>query len=632
MSISRKGSRSATRLSFDGTFDIECSDWTIFCVAATCTAPHDSRLHRSLAELVDYLLTVGGTWWAHCGGTYDFLAVLDECERRGLEIVTSPPSGSRISRFQCGRLICCDSYCLAPLALDVAAPIAGLVAPELDLPCRCGRGCAGYCRIGEPAVQGRVDDYCRADARTLLLVLRALQAHADDEGYTLRGTIGGTAWATAQRALDLPKAEFPATVWRRLRSAYVGGRVTVFRPEADGPGAHVDIASAYPAALAVTAVPTGAPRGYGARDAALCLGRSRPGVYSVTIRIPPSHVPPLPWRHEGVLAYPHGMITGAWPLPELEAALARGCAIVKVHWAVVWPTSEVLFGDLMRAWFATRTRVGKESPLGQWQGLLGRALTGKLAESPERRTLRLNPREITICVGERPCARERCSGACGAWQQIDVWGRIWSAPFYRLGDSAHLHWAAYLTAATRVQWLEGAEACSTDAVYGDTDSIWTQGRALPAPIGHALGSWAYKHGWRDWYCTGPKSYRYTDDAGAAHVRVAGAHLTDEEFRLGAAERDQGVMPFLSAAAASRGLFRRKFDRWTLPGRELRDSDGQRWYGDRVLDTATGITLPVTDGEIREKAISRAARKHARVPTSRAREGKGAELRRRGVAR
>lgn len=584
----------------DGTFDLECAQWDRPVLAVSHHRRHGTRVHDTLDSLVDELSSVGGTWWSHNGGGYDTLATLEVLRRRGQSMSISVPGG-RVTRASGGGLTLCDSYALIPLGLERAAELAGRKATELGWDCSCGRSCGGYCGITTSlsrAKRRELADYCVNDTEVAMAALDALQGHAEALDYDLRGTIGGSAWATAKRVLGLPDAEYPSSQWRRIRSAYHGGRCSVFRPRVRGRGRHWDLTAAYPSALASLSVPVGNPTEYGSDDARKCLRRERPGVYACTVSVPESHVPLLPWQWSGGVAYPIGPVSGVWPLPELLAAVADGATIDAVHWCVVWPREEVLFDDLMSAWTGNRMKVGKDTAWGRWEREFAASLSGKLAESPERRFCRMHPpvADIKLCLGFNPCKPKRCTGACGAYRQIDRWGELFSVPYYRQAKSGHIQWATYLTAATRVTLRRAAADQGADLAYVDTDSLWTTSATAPHPIGDGLGCWERKPGWEDWECVGLKQYAYTDDSGGRIIKAAGVRVTPEEWRLGQATQDRGVEPFMIAAAGSDGLFRRRHEQWTLPHRAMESG----WYGDRKLDDRTGLTHPVTCEALRKR--------------------------------
>lgn len=596
MSTSAGDSPRKSRFRCDGTFDIECADWDRFRLGVVYS-PRDSVVSYEPDGFVDALLRRTGTYWAHAGGIYDLLLVSESLRRRGIKF-HADLSQHRVTRLVVGSLTLRDSYALLPFPLDELSAMTDERAPTLPWACECGRDCGGYCRI--PArcntpYDPELEDYCRSDCRVLYKVIRRLEEHADEHGIDLRGTIGGTAWATAQKELDLPKADLPFEVWRRVRASDKGGRLAITKPRAAGPGVHFDIVNAYPGALARASVPVGRVRQLGDARARAALIRDRPGVYTVTVRVPEgAFTPALPWRFGGRVAYPTGEFSGTWTHPELIEAICRGAEITKVHHAVIWEARSGLFADLMRRWYGIRRAVGRSTPLGAWQSRLAKALTGKFAEQPERERIICHPDTIKVCLRKGRC-RSVCTGRCGRYDQLDILGYVWASPYFKLAESGHAHWSAYLRALTRIQWLEAAERYKPgELCYGDTDSLWVTGNTTPFPIGDELGSWEAKHTWTDLEIKAPKAYRFVDGEGREITRGAPG-LSVEDWRRGKAVIDRGVMTFRQAVGSSGSLFRRRHRQWTLPGH---DRDTQ-WFGDRKLDPSTGITYPVSAREYRD---------------------------------
>lgn len=590
-----------------GTLDIECANWTNFVVAGTYTPTGGGKVHRSIPDLLDYVLSVGGTWWAHCGGQYDFLALAEEIRRRGKK-ATPSYARSSMTRIVMKGLELRDSYALIPLSLDAAAPLAGIAAPKLPWSCRCRErerspgGCGGYCRITTAMRAGDPDleDYCLADCYTLYRVLDRLRELCEEHDITLKGTIGGSAWETAKTRLDLPAAPWTCgaawQTWERIQAANYGGRDVVGASECRGPGVHWDVSSAYAAALARAPLPTGDPAELGSREAMLALNAETPGVYECTVTVPEIFVPPLPTRVNGRIVYPTGTFTGSWVLPELHAAIERGATVDAVHGAVAWTDEEVIFDDLMREWYAIRRKAGKSSAFGEWLRVLPSSLTGKFAESPLRHTLRLHPDEIKACLRQKRC-RDGCTGYCGAHTQVDAWGHLWVQGYYRLGEASHLHWAAYLRAYARIHLLEGIERSGPESLVASrTDSIWTTSREAPGRTGRDLGAWEVKHEWSHWACRSPGIYRFrSGEDGHVTIRAVGApRMTEHDWRAGHVRRKDGVLPLLSAAQEGRSLFRRRDDQWTLPDKE------RQWYGDRIANGKR--TRPCTIDEARARPL------------------------------
>lgn len=580
-----------------GTYDIECADWDRFVVGATYEGDAGAKIHRSPDSMISHMRARGGVWVAHAGGVYDGLLVADRLRSQGVKFAADESQG-RVTRLVCGSMTLRDSYALFPMPLDEISGLLGRKAPSLPWSCQCGRDCGGYCRIGEKAREGDPDleDYCVDDCRQLYDGMHALAGFAADNGIALKGTIGSTAWATAQAALDLPDASYPSwDIWRRIQAANKPGRLAIIRPTSPGPGSHSDIVNAYPAALQRAELPVGELSSLGSRRATIALGQALPGVYNLTVHVPDLFLPPLPWRIAGRTVYPVGTIAGSWALPELVAAFERGVQVVEVHSAIVWQATAPIFAGLMSDWYALRKRVGKKHPLGKWTSLLSKAFCGKLAEGPEKNRILVHPDKIKLCIREKGC-RNGCTGRCRRYTQLDLWGHIWSAPYWKSSDSGHVQWSAYLRAHTRVQLLTEMEKFgASELVYANTDSIWSTGRRLPSPLSDELGHWERKHGWSDWQCRAPNVYRFLDDNGAPVVRAAGCSgITDADWQRGGGVLDRGVTSFRRAARDRRGLFRQKFRRWTLP--EI-PADGM--YGDRKLDAFDGVTYPLSAEQWRE---------------------------------
>jgi hypothetical protein len=652
-----------------GTFDIETAGWTSFALGVCYDGVRfqhwwgtssdldvDADLPRSLSDgvtpidpedsgldaMIDYLRARGGLWLGHGMGIFDGLAVLERCRVRGIPCQIDR-SQHRVSRVVIGSLTMRDSYGLWPVPIDEICGALRRRVPHLPWRCECGRttcscgcgGCGGFCKIAEKAREGDPDllAYCESDCRDLYDGIHLLRDFATANRIRLRGTLAQTAWVAAQEELGVPESDLPWHLYRAAKRADKGGRVAIIRPRASGVISHHDINSAYPAQLARTELPVGDCKELAGDAADRALDRCEPGLYTLSVRVPDDRfLPPLPWSHGGQVCFPVGDFTGTWCLPELVAAFSRGVTVLKVHSALVWEATAAIFGPLVHRWYEIRRAAGKKTPLGQWVSRLAKALTGKLAERPERERVLLHPDSIKICLRTGRC-RNGCTGRCGAYSQLDVFGQIWGVPYQRLGGSSYPQWSAYLRAGTRVQWLEQAERQGTDLVLGNTDSIWTLGRDVaPDPAGDGLGQWELCETWADLDIRShtiyaghrlPDSTRTTIDRSHALARaetqsVPGEFVvrgipwaTEEDWKRGTGQIDRGVLTFGRATKSTRGLFQKRVRRWTLP-RAAGETDRVYW-GDRRM-TSAGYTVPMTALEIAEQVrITRDRRQNLRAP-------------------
>lgn len=674
------GDKKRQTLKIDGTLDIECADWDVFCVGATYDGSR-ARVFYDGDQMIDDLRRRGGMYFAHAGGVYDLLYVLERARVRGIPCQVDRAQ-HRVTRIVMGGLTLRDSYSLWPAPLDDLCGAIGEAVPKLPWSCVCcsrcgagkscvcGRGCGGYCQISTRALRGDPDleDYVRADARVLFRALRHLREVTADFGIALRGTLGQTAWISAQDELGVPDSEIPYHLWRHARLADKGGRVAVVRPRVGSRifdraveydpatgceyapagarrasslvGAHHDICNAYPAQLARAELPVGGCRELGGPGARMALDRRMPGVYTIGVSVPEdSFLPPLPWNKATALCFPTGEFSGTWTLPEIEAALERGVEITKVHTALVWETTAPVFAELVGRWYEIRRSLGRKTPIGQWIGGLAKALTGVLAMRPDRDRVMLfpDPEEIRVCSRVGPCRRRKCTRRCGAWEQLDLRGFIWGVPYHRMATSAYPQWSAYLRAGTRIQWLSQAErmgeayACGVcgadlptrvaicrlhpDAIVsasgggralclGNTDSLWHTSRQAPEPLGDGLGQWEYQHAWTDLEVRAPTIYAFRDPAEGPSGKL---HIRGIP---GITEDDWRR----GAGILNRGIV--TFGRAVRADRGLFRRRGRRWslpvrdrtvFGDRRL-ASDGLTYPLSAAELRE--IGRAIRERS----------------------
>jgi hypothetical protein len=561
-------------------------------------------------DLVHDLLKQGGHVWTWNGGLFDSLWLAQEFRRRGLRVASSM-AGARIVRLECEGLTVHDGFALFPRNLVSAARLAGVMLDKrIGLECTCGKRCGGYCRIRRdmpPLELALVVEYLAKDLEATWLLMRALQDEGARLELDLRGTVGSTAWHSAQKLCDLPDAHWED--WRDYRFArhgYKGGRIEVFRPSARGyqdgigpaPLVDLDLNSAYPAALVKTAVPIGESFRLTGERAARAFALDRPGIYLASVVVPRMPIPPLPVRTpSGRLVFPIGPFEGVWPLPELRLAVEVGAAVA-IRRALVWEDERKLFDDFVAPLYAERDRArsaGQEA-LADFLKWLMNSFTGKLAENPQHERIVICPDEgeVKICT----CARGREECRCHPWRDLDLDGEVWAVPFWRISECGHVHWAAYLTAATRIElWrqLVADGQHGLTAVYCDTDNVIATAPRERNLDDHELGAWKTQTPLASFLALAPKVYRKVTVDGEVVVRGKGlpgldsagfdALLQGEPWTSLA----RGVRPLKSAARLGK-LFTAR----PAVTRRL-DRDGVHFGGRRLHGD---LTHPQSYGEIR----------------------------------
>ena len=599
--------------------DIECSGWDTF-VTGALWQDGECLITRDPDELLDALLSVEGDVWAHNGGRYDWLWALDKLSQRKKSKARIYLSGSSATRIDIGSTRLKDSFRLIPMSLNKAAGIAGEGKTEVGLPCVCGEACGGYCsiRLDMPESSYRVvEEYLANDCRVLDKVLETVKEFSADNDIQLRGTVGGSAWATAQKWTGIENSSWFDRHYQLARMGYYGGRTEVARMHAPKIERY-DIHSAYPAALSTTALPVGQPSLFARENAKSRFDKGDPGVWNVKMFVPEMMAPPLPVRTGERIVYPHGVISGVWARPEIERALEVGCYPVEWYWALVWDGTEpVLAETCSRIWElrARAERSGNKS-LARWLKWLANSLTGKLAQDPETRAIAMaidGPPKA--CPGGEcngrctpgKCCDHQCTRKCGRWDSIDPRGRLWSRPAYRMPSCAYVQWAAYLTSVTRVELHKQIIHAGSDWVYTDTDSVYAA-RKLFRRLGDGLGWWGHEGSGIDWRAIAPKAYYYRDTSKEEtptwieRVKCKGlARLTPEAWEKYARGEqvtvDTGVEGLLTAARRGGSLFvRRQLSRASRRNTE--------WCGGR-LTCGDGSTRPPTMADV-EKRVNKAA--------------------------
>lgn len=596
-----------------GVFDIETEDWTTFVCGGV--AWHDGGYQafdwKREDVFVDTLLGASGDYWAHNGGRFDLLWLLDHILKRDIK-ASVMAAGSRIVALRVEglqrRLRFFDSKALTKISLKELTENMHVSKERLGFEC-VGKEdcepdeCEGYCAIRRdmPAEKHRrLLEYLEADCKSLIHAMQALRGWAGEHDLDLSHTVGSAAWANARRILGLPDAKLSPSDHRFARLGYFGGRVQLFRPFAES-GWECDVNAMYPSRLAFFPLPWGEPARLRGPDASRAFAAGRPGVYRATVHVPPMHLPPLPFRAKERVAYPTGRFEGVWCAPELQAAEKAGAQIEKVHEGLVWPEERVLFRQWVDKIFDLRKSVGKKTPFGQFLKFYSNSPTGKMGARPDVERVIVNPEDIVCCPGEgeyagEVCTEDECCGLCGAYSpltdKVDL--PVYTSKTWRLSSNSHVEWSGYLTAYARVEWRAQAvsfDGTGWDMVYGDTDSNLSLNRRTRR-MGDGVGEWEDAGAFRNFHGRAPKMYDYEKGAKGLVVKAKGIHLPKnpqralEKMKSGKPIGARGPKGFWSAARE--GQF---FQTDTVKRRV-----GQG-YGDRLLDGQTTRAPRVTDGKL-----------------------------------
>lgn len=564
-----------------GYYDVETSGWATF-VVGEALAPDGRRVvvwHRP-GDLLQWMLDSGvREWRAHNGGRFDALLMLSLAQDAGASIGATLAGSSILRatiRLGSKRITLTDTYALAPVRLEALAEAAG--GPL-----------KGGLSFGYDEIPEGLDPHSPMGKELATYLTRDVEALAFADAAwreTLRDvlkvepklTIGGAAWNSARASIEelvSDRLDVPLTIgqYEAQRSGYFGGRVEVFQPEAPA-GWRFDRNSSYPAALTRVRVPMG-------HRSVRVSWNGEPGTVSATVDVPECEFPPLPLRMGGRVVYPTGRIRGTWTALELENATRLGARIHSVQRSIVArETTDALKGWCEHVW-------GERVARPAWAKLLklvANSLTGKLAQHPERESLRYGD------------AMDAPAGCAFLTRPDEHGGAWWRVPTVRVSPCARPEWSAYLTAEARVELLEQLRA-APGALYCDTDSVYCVG-AHTRNLGAGLGEWKTEGAMTEWRALAPKVYAYTDERGRRVVKGKGlSGLTPEGFdalREGAAWRvTSGVSTLLTSLRENgRASFVRRDSSRSLAPRA-------GWVGARVLPAGHSKTRAPTIQEAKE---------------------------------
>ena len=494
--------------------------WTAACECR----PDDVTTGRTAAGLWSHVTAHSGrdhanrdhVWWAHNGGEYDYLYLIDPIRTAvgaGTHVAApvtrdTTTIGWRVTTGR-NRTDLRDSYAVLPASLRALAASMAPDLPKLDI------GLADGVTFDPDDATHR--EYAARDTVALIAVLTRFRA-------TLAERFDGAlpSWSAASTALRAwtltlrPGERYPplqAAAVPLVRSGYYGGIVHLGSVEWHDDAVTVDVNSMYPTAMREDGVPAGTPWRVSGWD------RRRPGFYDVTVTV--SRETPFTFlghRTAAGLAWPTGTFRTVATSVELAAAEARGIGIT-VHGGIVWPRLVHPFTAYVDRIEAMRAEGGATSTVGK---LLGNGLYGKFGSRPLR--------DEWLLSAERPGpdwspppfdATDPDAVAAHAW----LWCRTdqpLRAPYLLP------HWAAWVTASARLRLLALAEAVGR-VYYADTDSVTADREDVTAAvgagrlrIGAGFGDVKIERRWSRFRALGPKVVQGVDaDTGEPVYKAKG---------------------------------------------------------------------------------------------------------------
>lgn len=495
-------------------------------------APYDGKnlletvLHEMAYKSLSYHIE---EWWAHNGGKYDSLLLLQEGLKHNYRMIGIPAAG---------RLIRLDIY--VPMRtkevrvrlLDSYAVVQAKLGDALK-----SFGC-------EQQKKFQADDYkqdmrqmpiealregCYADCKGLYQMLDTVEKQIVGWGGQLKSTFSSSAMSVVKAHLAGNGVKFPSHEGNQDaneigRKAFYGGRVEVFHhlPQWVRMGQQLqvfDVNSSYPASMRES-LPWELYGKLRNADSDFLDDEDFEAVLFARVNVPHDmYIPPLPYRPvEGGVFFPTGEWSAWFPANELRYARSLGVD-VNVLEGLVYTKAEP-FKKFVDDLYEFKRRSTGAARMFAKLSLNG--CYGKFGMKPEREVLRIFESE------EDGLGYAMATGA----RKMDSW-RVLACKTFRWAPTTHYALASYITAGARIR-LHRSLLASKRPTYTDTDSVHCM--AYSGVSSDAVGEMKFEGMYSHAQYYAPKLYALTQlktekisDAEDAMLYAAGMQASRSPF-------------------------------------------------------------------------------------------------------
>ena len=286
----------------------------------------------------------------------------------------------------------------------------------------------------------------------------------------------------------------------KIFKAYYGGRTEVLQRGTFKNLNYYDFNSLYPSVMlgnlplpnSVSYLPKGS----------LTSIFNREGVSEVTIEYDGDELPLLPYRQDGKLLFPKGIMRGYWTHVELRTAIKFGYKLHEVHETIEYSMSFMPFNDYISKLYAMRLKAKKNKSSEQIiYKLLMNSLYGKFGEKMHKVTFDFDFN--TISEEELKTLKEEHYDKD---IKVNDDGKAYFT-FDEECNSAHIFpiLPTYITALGRIKLWDVAR--KHNPVYMDTDSIITEDTL---PFSNKIGELDCEYRVDNGIFIKPKMYMFTD--------------------------------------------------------------------------------------------------------------------------
>ena len=410
-------------------FDIEARNWNDFQIGGALTEKGYQSFPTAF-ELYNYMQEIGGTWYAHAGGRYDFRFFMKFLKGTKAKVIIR---NSSLINIRQGDFILQDSYALLPFSLKKLGENFETKHQKTEFDFEV-----------DFEDKKRLIEYNENDCYVLAEVLTRFEKEIGQ----LRKTISSQAMKSFTEISPLKNVYREKAIESDFREAYYGGRVEVFKRYGKNIKMY-DVNSMYGS---VMRQPLPCSKCLQVRN----FYSDWLGIYEIEWECFDGILPVLPIREDGMLIFRLGTGHGWYTSHEIELAKEKGYKI-KVIKGYIWLDQQPLLKEYVEYWYQKRL---ESKTLGIISKLMINSLYGRFGIREIGSSLYFQePKYEDIVKGNWICMSE----------EDDIWAH---------DEILHLRYvypqlSAFITSYARITLYHYLENCENSLYYCDTDSFVT---------------------------------------------------------------------------------------------------------------------------------------------------------------
>ncbi|MHA1757971.1 MAG: DNA polymerase [Promethearchaeota archaeon] len=444
----RKRKKKPVKIKF-ATFDIEAEDWINFKILGFYDGEEYKEFYN-LKSFLNYVLRSkyqGYNIYAHFGGRYDFLFLLEELYNKAQIIEVNgriielkiylDDKHKKVIKFR-------DSFSLLPVSLERLTKTFNVEHKKLD---------NENFDFSNLKIDKNLREYLKNDVIGLYEVLEKFQDQINELGGEIKLTLAATSLDLFQRKYMKKDWMFPTyfEFEDEIRASYFGGRCEVFKKYGKNLN-YYDFNSLYPSVMKDNKFPVGRP----IRLKKYKFNPNDTGFCYIETYIPKSmDIPLLPVHEDGMMIFRTGKIKGWYSIPLLKRLNDIGIKF-KVKEAILFQGKKI-FNDFVDDLYRLR-KENKNNSLNLIAKLLMNSLYGKFAQKVKRKNYIINPKKEDFEKYKLINYNEK----------LDIW-------YYETKNESNYILPAissYVTSYAMLKLYDILISC--DPYYCDTDSIITE--------------------------------------------------------------------------------------------------------------------------------------------------------------